>query len=55
MLIALLVVLGVDPGLSARWGGGYGRWVCEVLVWTKGPFLFRNELVAANAATGVPR
>jgi Protein of unknown function (DUF2550) len=86
MLIALLVVLGVDlgvivaalvvvlarrrwvsrqpgafrgairvtegdvPELSGRWRRGYGRWVRDVLVWTKGPLLFRNEMVAANAA-----
>jgi Protein of unknown function (DUF2550) len=91
MLIALLVVLGVDlgvivavfavvlvrrlwvsrqpgafrgairvaegevPGLGGRWRRGYGRWVRDVLVWTKGPFLFRNELVAANASAGDPR
>lgn len=52
---AILVTEGEVPGLSARWRRGYGRWVREVLVWTKGPFLFRNELVAANAATGGPR
>ena len=52
---AIRVTEGEVPGLSARWRRGYGRWVREVLVWTKGPFLFRNELVAANAATGGPR
>jgi hypothetical protein len=54
MLIALLAVLGVDLvvlvafALRAKWGRGYGRWVRDFLVWTKGPFLFRNELVAAD-------
>ncbi len=52
MLIALLAVLGVDggevDGLRPKWNRGYGRWVRDVLVWTKGPFLFRNEIVAAN-------
>jgi hypothetical protein len=24
---------------------GYGRWVREILVWTKAPLLFRSELV----------
>jgi hypothetical protein len=31
---------------------GYGRWVRDVLVWTKGPFLFRNEIVAADGLKG---
>ena len=52
---AIRVTEGEVPGLSARWRRGCGRWVREVLVWTKGPFLFRNELVAANAATSGPR
>ena len=38
---------GVD-GLGEKWGRGYGRWVRDVLVWTKSPFLFRNELVPAD-------
>jgi hypothetical protein len=33
------------PGAGMRWMRGYGRWVREILVWTKAPFLFRNELV----------
>lgn len=49
---AIRVTDGDVPGLSAKWRRGYGRWVREVLVWTKGPFLFRNELVAVNAAAG---
>lgn len=52
---AIRVTEGEVPGLSARWRRGYGRWVREVLVWTKGPVLFRNKLVAANPATGGPR
>jgi hypothetical protein len=39
---------GEVDGLRAKWGRGYGRWVRDVLVWTKGPFFFRNELVAAD-------
>jgi hypothetical protein len=27
---------------------GYRRWVRDLLVWTKAPFLFRNELQAAD-------
>jgi hypothetical protein len=39
---------GEIDGLRSKWGRGYGRWVRDVLVWTKGPFLFRNELVPAD-------
>jgi hypothetical protein len=39
---------GEVDGLRPKWGRGYGRWVRDVLVWTKGPFLFRNELVASD-------
>src|SRR3954454_16700911 len=39
---------GEIDGLRSKWGRGYGRWVRDILVWTKGPFLFRNELVAAD-------
>src|SRR3954464_11764357 len=39
---------GEVDGLGSKWGRGYGRWVRDVLVWTKAPFLFRNEIVAAD-------
>jgi hypothetical protein len=39
---------GKVDGLGSKWGRGYGRWIREVLVWTKAPFLFRNELVATD-------
>jgi hypothetical protein len=39
---------GEVDGLRAKWGRGYGRWVRDVLVWTKAPFFFRNELVATD-------
>jgi hypothetical protein len=38
----------VGDGLRSKWGRGYGRCVRDVLVWTKAPFLFRNELVPAD-------
>jgi hypothetical protein len=47
---AILVTEGDVPGLSGRWRRGYGRWVRDVLVWTKGPLLFRSELVADGGA-----
>jgi hypothetical protein len=43
------------PGVGMRWMRGYGRWVREILVWTKAPFLFRSELVVADAAAGAAR
>jgi hypothetical protein len=39
---------GEVDGFRAKWGRGYGRWVRDVLVWTKAPFLFRNELVPTD-------
>jgi hypothetical protein len=45
---AIRVAGGEIDGLRPKWGRGYGRWVRDVLVWTKGPFLFRNELVASD-------
>jgi hypothetical protein len=71
MLIALLAVLGVDlvvimvlVGVLAR-----RRWVSDQpgafggairitgggVVWARAPFLFRNELVEADAAAGAAR
>jgi hypothetical protein len=37
-----------DP--RPKWRHGYGRWVRDVLVWTKAPFLLRNELIAVDSA-----
>lgn len=45
---SIRVVEGDIDGLKPKWRRGYGRWVRDILVWTKGPFLFRNELVAAD-------
>jgi Protein of unknown function (DUF2550) len=45
---AIRVADGKVDGLESKWRRGYGRWVRDVLVWTKGPFLFRNELVPAD-------
>jgi len=46
---AVRVVDGEVPGLGVKWTRGYGRWVRDILVWTKAPFLFRNELVPADS------
>jgi hypothetical protein len=45
---AIRIADGEVDGLSPKWRRGYGRWVRDIFVWTKGPFLFRNELVAAD-------
>ena len=40
---------GEVDGLRSKWGRGYGHWVRDVLVWTKAPFLFRNDLVPVDS------
>ena len=52
---AVRVVDGEVPGLRPKWHRGYGRWVRDVLVWTKKPLLFRNELVAVDGLAGEAR
>jgi hypothetical protein len=42
---AIRVTTGEIDGLGPKWHRGYGHWVRDVLVWTKAPMLFRNELV----------
>ena len=49
---AIRVADGKVDGLKTKWRRGYGRWVHDVLVWTKGPFLFRNEVVPAEGLDG---
>jgi hypothetical protein len=52
---AVRVVEGEVSGLGGKWKRGYGRWVRDVLVWTKAPALFRNELVAVDGLAGEVR
>jgi hypothetical protein len=52
---AVRVVDGEVSGLGPKWQRGYGRWVRDVLVWTKKPLLFRNELVAVDGLAGEAR
>jgi hypothetical protein len=47
---AIRVSAGEVDGLGPKWRKGYGRFVRDILVWTKGPFFFRNELVLADSA-----
>lgn len=52
---AIRVIEGEVPGLTAKWRRGYGRWVRDVLLWEKAPFLFRGELIPADALAGPAR
>ena len=52
---AIRVVDGEVDGLGPRWKRGSGRWVRDVLVWTKAPLLLANELVAVDGLAGDPR
>lgn len=45
---AIRVASGDIDGLRPKWRRGYGHWLRDILVWTKAPFLFRNELVVAD-------
>jgi hypothetical protein len=45
---AIRVAGGEIDGLGAKWTRGYGRWVRDVLVWTKAPLLFRNALLPTD-------
>ena len=44
-------VSGERRGFHSKWRRGYGRWVHDILVWTKGPFYFWNELLPADGST----
>ena len=45
---AIQVASGEVKGLRPKWSRGYGRWVDNVLVWTKAPFLLRNVIMATT-------
>jgi hypothetical protein len=49
---AVRVTLGDVHGLRSTWKRGSGRWVRDVLVWSKGPFLYRDYLVPVDGVTG---
>ena len=52
---AIRVTSGEIDGLGSKWKRGYGRWVRDVLVWEKAPFLFRNEFLAVDSLDGERR
>jgi Protein of unknown function (DUF2550) len=45
---AIRVADGEIDGLRPKFSRGYGRWVRDVLVWTKAPALLRNEILATD-------
>jgi hypothetical protein len=49
---AIRVAGGDVDGFGPRWKRGHGRWVRDVLVWSKAPLLFRNELVPIDRLAG---
>ena len=49
---AIRVSSGAVDGLSPKWKKGSGRWVRDVLVWSKAPFMYRDELVAVDRFAG---
>jgi hypothetical protein len=49
---AIRVASGGIEGLSPGWKRGSGRWVRDILVWNKAPFMFRTELVPVDQLTG---
>jgi hypothetical protein len=56
---AVRVTGGDVHGLKSKWKRGSGRWVRDVLVWSKGPFLYRDYLVPVDSVnaerTALPR
>ena len=49
---AARVTSGHVHDASAKWKRGSGRWVHDVLVWSKAPFMFRTALVPVDRVTG---
>ena len=48
---AVRVTRGDIHGFKPRWKRGSGRWVRDVFVWSKGPFLYRDYLVPVDRVT----
>jgi hypothetical protein len=49
---AIRVADGDIDGFGPKWKRGHGRWVRDVLVWSKAPLMIRNELVPIDRLTG---
>jgi hypothetical protein len=39
-------------GLGPKWKHGSGRWVRDILVWSRAPLMLRNELVPVDGLSG---
>jgi hypothetical protein len=50
---AIRVAGGDVDGFGPSWKRGHGRWVSNVLVWSKAPLLLRNEIVPIDGLAGV--
>jgi hypothetical protein len=46
------VTSGEIHGLGPKWKHGSGRWVRDILVWSKAPLMLRNELVPVDGLLG---
>lgn len=49
---AIRVSGGDVDGLSPKWKRGSGRWVRDVLVWSKAPLMLRNEVIPVDRLCG---
>ena len=49
---AIRVSGGSFDGLKPKWKRGSGRWVRDVLVWSKAPLMLSNVLVPADGLSG---
>ncbi len=49
---AIRVSDGHVDGLSPKWKRGSARWVRDVIVWSKAPFLYRDEVLPVERVSG---
>ena len=49
---AIRVAGGEVEGLGEKWRHGYGRWVRDVLLWTKAPLLLQNDILPSDGYNG---
>jgi hypothetical protein len=49
---AVRVSSGEVEGLGPKWKRGSGRWVRDVLVWSKAPLLLRSVLIPVDGVVG---
>ena len=49
---AIRVTSGDIHGLGPKWKHGSGRWVRDILVWSRAPLMRRNELVPVDDLSG---